>query len=389
MSVNLDPPTPVSNADELLKAVQQRPQEWLEFLQRISNFSTNAQEMIVSLEQELAVTKSSLDEANVTIADAQANMATGQLVLNELRSNLATVSAQSNKSQRSTKHPDPPLYGGDKSELRGWMTQLRIKLNINSDHYPTEQSKLAYALGRLKEKALEQLQPYLKENGTIDLADMGTFYNKLQLAFGDPDRKATAQRELRQLKQKDREFYLYLSDYQRLVPDTGYDDEAKRSILLDGLSDELKSALITVDLPASLDDTINVLQKIDNRFRSVQASLRKPFAYGTTRSSSAPSIPTPKVSSGTSTPGTSTPAPRPTPPSSSEPDVMDLSTSRRRGPITPAERSRRMNEGLCMYCGGSGHFANSCPASKGKSRIKTYELSSVASEEEEKAQSPA
>ena len=79
MSVNLDPPTPVSNADELLKAVQQRPQECLEFLQRINNFSTNAQEMIVSLEQELAVTKSSLDEANVTIADAQANIATGQL----------------------------------------------------------------------------------------------------------------------------------------------------------------------------------------------------------------------------------------------------------------------------------------------------------------------
>ena len=213
---------------------------------------------------------------------------------------------------------------------------------------------------------------------------METFYNKLQTAFGDPDRKGTAQRELRQLRQKNREFYLYLSDYQRLVPDTGFDDEAKRSILLDGLSDELKSALITVDLPNSLDDTIKVLQKIDNRYRSVQASLRKPFASGTTGSSSAHSIPTPKASS-----GRSTPAPQPTPPSSSEPDAMDLSTSRRRGPITPAEISRRMNEGLCMYCGGSGHFANACRASKGKSRMKTYELSSVASEEEEKAQSLA
>ena len=239
------------------------------------------------------------------------------------------------------------------------MTQLRIKLNINKDHYPTEQSKLAYALSRLKEKALEQMQPYLERDGNIALVDMNAFYTKLQLAFGDPDRKATAQRELRQLRQKNKEFYLYPSDYQRLVPDTGFDDEAKRSILLDGLSDELKSALITVDLPASLDDTIQVLQKIDNRFRSVQASLRNP----------------------------TTPAPRPAPTPSADSDVMDLSTSRRRGPITPAERSRRMNEGLCMYCGGSGHFANACPVSKGKSRMKTFELSSGTPEEEEKAQS--
>ena len=229
------------------------------------------------------------------------------------------------------------------------MTQLRIKLNINKDHYPTEQSKLAYALSRLKEKALEQLQPYLERDGNIALADMDAFYTKLQFAFGDPDRKATAQRELRLLRQKNKEFYLYLSDYQRLVPDTGFDDEAKRSILLDGLSDELKSALITVDLPAPLDDTIQVLQKIDNRFRSVQASLRKPFSYGASRSSSAPSTPSaPNIKTSS---GPTTPAPRSTHTPSSDSDVMDLSTSRRRGPITPAERSRRMNEGLCMYCG--------------------------------------
>ena len=201
------------------------------------------------------------------------------------------------------------------------MTQLRIKLNINKDHYPTEQSKLAYALSRLKEKALEQMQPYLERDGNIAIVDMNAFYTKLQLAFGDPDRKATAQRELRQLRQKNKEFYLYLSDYQRLVPDTGFDDEAKRSILLDGLSSELKSALksalITVDLPASLENTIQVLQKIDNRFRSVQASLRKPFTYGgTSRSSSAPSTPITKTSS-----SPTTPAPRPAPTPSANQDL--------------------------------------------------------------------
>ena len=382
MSINLDPPTSVSNADELSTAVQQQPQAWLDFLLRVTNFSVNAQEIITSLETDKASALSSLEQANATLSENAVTMAAGQAVMDELRTNLADASQS--KSHRSTKHPDPSSFGGDKAELRGWMTQLRIKLNINKDHYPTEQSKLAYALSRLKERALEQLQPYLEKDGNIALADMEAFYTKLQLAFGDPDRKATAQRELRQLRQKNKEFYLYLSDYQRLVPDTGFDDEAKRSILLDGLSDELKSALITVDLPTSLDDTIQILQKIDNRFRSVQASIRKPFSYGSSRSSSAPSTPTTKTSS---TP--STPVPRPAPISPADTDAMDLSTSRRRGPITPAERSRRMNEGLCMYCGGSGHFANSCPASKGKPRVRTYELSTVTPEEEGKVQSSA
>ena len=384
MSINLDPPISVSNADELRTAVQQQPQAWLEFLLRVTNFSANAQELITTLETDKATALSSLEQVNITLSENAITMAAGQAVIDELRTNL--IDASQSKSHRSTKHPDPSSFGGDKAELRGWMTQLRIKLNINKDHYPTEQSKLAYALSRLKERALEQLQPYLEKDGNIALVDMEAFYTKLQLAFGDPDRKATAQRELRQLRQKNKEFYLYLSDYQRLVPDTGFDDEAKRSILLDGLSDELKSALITVDLPPSLDDTIQVLQKIDNRFRSVQASIRKPFSYGSSRSSSAPSTPTTKTSS-TST--FSTPAPRPAITPSADTDAMDLSTSRRRGPITPAERSRRMNEGLCMYCGGSGHFANSCPASKGKPRVRTYELSTVTSEEEGKVQSLA
>ena len=245
MSINLDPPTAVSNANELSSAVQQHPQAWLDFLLRITNFASNAQEIITTLETDKATALSSLEQANVTLTENSITMAAGQAVLDELRTNLADASSQS-KSHRSTKHPDPSLFGGDKAELRGWMTQLRIKLNINKDHYPTEQSKLAYALSRLKEKALEQMQPYLERDGNIALVDMNAFYTKLQLAFGDPDRKATAQRELRQLRQKNKEFYLYLSDYQRLVPDTGFDDEAKRSILLDGLSDELKSALITV-----------------------------------------------------------------------------------------------------------------------------------------------
>jgi hypothetical protein len=39
---------------------------------------------------------------------------------------------------------------------------------------------------------------------------------------------------------------------------------------------------------------------------------------------------------------------------------MDLSALKGRK-ITPEERKRRREGGLCMYCGDSRHFAASCP----------------------------
>ena len=45
--------------------------------------------------------------------------------------------------------------------------------------------------------------------------------------------------------------------------------EAKKSALIRGLSRELQQALIYVDTPADFDETVKLLQKLDNRQRAV------------------------------------------------------------------------------------------------------------------------
>ena len=355
------PPVSVGSAENLLSAVQSNPITWYEYMQRLDLFAHDASTHLDTNDRDLA-------EANHAILDLNNRLAGSNAIAAELREQIRSApTAVAHSSPRSEKHPDPPMYGGDRAELRTWTTQLRLKLLMNADRYPTMPGKLAYAISRLKDTALYQIRPYIKDDDTIDLRDVSELITKLELAFGDPDRKATAQRELRRLQQANREFHVYLAEYQRLIPDTGYNEEAKRSILLEGISNELKSAILTLDLPTDLDEVIQILQKIDNRYRATQASIRKAGTVfsNTSRSSSAPTI------AAVSKP---TPAPAPTvttttkisaPPSS---DAMDLSVSRHRGPLTPAEKSRRMNEGLCMYCGGSGHFAQSCPLSSSKTR---------------------
>src|SRR5690606_11193888 len=45
---------------------------------------------------------------------------------------------------------------------------------------------------------------------------------------------------------------------------------------------------------------------------------------------------------------------------SSGPEPMDLDTIKFKR-LTQEEKDKRRKEGLCMYCGAKGHFANKCP----------------------------
>ena len=137
---------------------------------------------------------------------------------------------------RSEKLPDIPKFSGNKEELCSWITQLHLKLFVNADRYAGPKASLIYAISRLEGLALSQIQPYVKSENEIALEDVPSPLVMLERSFGDPDKKATAQRELRSLRQRNREFHVYLSDFQRLVPDTNFDEEAQRSALLDGVS---------------------------------------------------------------------------------------------------------------------------------------------------------
>ena len=47
--------------------------------------------------------------------------------------------------------------------------------------------------------------------------------------------------------------------------------------------------------------------------------------------------------------------------SSSGPCPMEIDVTCRRGPLSEAKKQRRRANRLCLYCGGSGHIAITCP----------------------------
>jgi hypothetical protein len=53
--------------------------------------------------------------------------------------------------------------------------------------FPDEQSKLPYALNRLRGVAFDQILPHVQEDRTIGLENLPAIIYILEAAFGDPD----------------------------------------------------------------------------------------------------------------------------------------------------------------------------------------------------------
>ena len=102
----------------------------------------------------------------------------------------------------------------------------------------------------------------------VNFADEGSLFSHLELAFGDPDHKGTAQCQIQTLRQRNQEFSIYFAEFNHYVQDTEYNDEAKKSALMMRLSEELKELLIHSDMQnMGLQKLASHCQKLDNQYQ--------------------------------------------------------------------------------------------------------------------------
>jgi len=252
------------------------------------------------------------------------------------------------------KFPDSPDFSGsDRTQLRGWIAQLRMVIRHKPGSFPDEQSKMRYAFNCLRGVALGQILPHVREDGTIGLEDLPAFKQLLEAAFGDPDRVATAERKMREIKQKNREFSQYYAEFQVIAADLDWNPSALRNALRMGLSEEMKDSFTYSDMPEELPAVVTVCQKRDNQIRqrrAEKAARNKGSGIGFASSRPPPAPQTPEIAPPGTVAGYTGPAP------------MDLSAGRRR--ISAEERAKRFADGRCLYCGGCNHRAAECAARK-------------------------
>jgi len=184
--------------------------------------------------------------------------------------------------------------------------------------------------------------------------------------FGDPDRMATAERKLKNLKQPNQDFASYNAKFQRYIGDVDWNEGAKRGQLTRGLNNELKDQLVTLDAPLAFTEYVPLLQRLDNcirahaaektslstQFRSSTTTARNPVITTSVRNTNRPagtgmmgSVSHPPITNLSTQSGTHS-------------GPMDLSSIRDR--LTPEEKVLRIRQGRCLSCGDFGHMALSC-----------------------------
>jgi hypothetical protein len=264
---------------------------------------------------------------------------------------------------------DPDFFTGKRHTMRTFLSQCRLVFHANPNRFPSEQSRVAYAASYLRDTAFLWFQPAVDSLGTERpdpiLSSFQAFAASLQESFGDPDLERTAEKRLSQLRQT-ASASAYAAEFRRLALDTCWNDASLCFHYHEGLKEALKDELAKDELPATLDALVEKTIRLDNRLheRFIEKKARQyatpnhHFHHQASFSSGAPPQAIPR------------PAPQPTsarPTTHAAPGYarMDLdAASSRRGPLPEAERDRRRRLGLCCYCGGPGHMANSCPAKR-------------------------
>ena len=149
---------------------------------------------------------------------------------------------------RAPKVPNPEAFDGSPDKIRGFLTQLELKLQGNPEYQDEkEQKRLFFSL--LKGRALTWAFPYIRENnGKLPLAEnlsMGELTQKLYDTFGDPDPRAEAEAKLMKLHQGGWTFNKYLTETLVLHTELDLNDDSKIMHFHRGLDPEIARLLLS------------------------------------------------------------------------------------------------------------------------------------------------
>ena len=241
----------------------------------------------------------------------------------------------------------PDKFDGTRSKFRGFVNQIRLITALQPERYPTEESRVGLVGTLLTGQALSWFAPLFEKQSPI-LNNFETFLEAFAEAFGKHDKARWATTKIRSLRQGTRSASVYASDFRQLAFDINWDEEALMNQFYWNLRDDVKNLLLSLTDPRTFNEAISQAVKCDNRLfqrRLDQRPRHQAIRSNATMSANSLS-------------------------SHSEAEAMQIDAARVKT-LTPEEKKRRMEEGLCLYCGEEGHKVGNCPNKQNRRIIKT------------------
>jgi len=291
----------------------------------------------------------------------------------------------SSSSHAKVREPDT-FDGMDPKKLRTFLVQCELCFQDQAKAFRLDRAKVTFAQSYLKGMTLEWFELDLLNSG--DPADRPRwmeswvhFVAELQSTFGPHDPITDVEHQLEHLRMKDaHRVTRYIVDFNQLASQVqDYRDGALRRLFYSGLPDRLKDKIARVGKPLTLHGLRALCQEIDARYWE-----RKDEISRTTKSqpTSSPTKPSnsrgnssnsgqEKSRTGNSSSSANSGSSKATSNQSTSGSRPDLTNKLGKdGKLTADERKRRLDNNLCMFCGGTGHFTDNCPKKTKKAKAR-------------------
>ena len=173
---------------------------------------------------------------------------------------------------------EPEHFNGNRSQLRNFISQVKLVILAQPSRFQTENQKVIYAATFLRGPAFSWFQPYTERNENEPiLNDFDLFIKELHYVFGDPNQTASAERDLQRLKQTS-SVADYASNFRRHSALVEWNDAALCNQFYIGLKDSVKDFLVNYDRPTNLNEFISLATKVDNRLYDCHEWILRPNA---------------------------------------------------------------------------------------------------------------
>ncbi|KAM4062520.1 retrotransposon gag protein domain-containing protein [Hirsutella rhossiliensis] len=169
-----------------------------------------------------------------------------------------------------TKRPklrDIPKFGGDKAQWRSWKLETEGKLRVDKEALGDAEGHFMYIFMSLEGKAKDNVTTFVEmqtEKRTFNVAEL---LNRLELLYGERDRKQRATRNLHSIKQGENEpFTSFYPRFEREIANANaeyWPDDSKISYLQEALNDKMKAALIGSD-PSTISSYVGLARRCDS-----------------------------------------------------------------------------------------------------------------------------
>ncbi|PWO19676.1 hypothetical protein PtrARCrB10_11820, partial [Pyrenophora tritici-repentis] len=158
---------------------------------------------------------------------------------------------QTNKPRHSLPHP--PTFSGVKSQWRGWKLEMEGKIEEDAEAIGNAKSQIRYVYSRLEGSARTNITTFFEMELRKNLPNPQALLDRLDLLYGERNRKEKAIHALHTIRQRDDEpFTSFYPRFEKEIANAeaeSWNESSKISYLRNAIHPKLRAHLIGISRP--------------------------------------------------------------------------------------------------------------------------------------------